>query len=162
MPRGVYVRTKPVSDETRAKISAAKMGHSVSETTRGEMSSAQMGRKHTPEARAKMAAAKLGNSYGAGHGPISHGMHGTLTYSSWRAMKQRCNTPTNNRYEDYGGRGITYCREWQTFEGFFASMGIRPGSKREYSIDRIDPDGNYEPANCRWATASEQERNKRK
>jgi hypothetical protein len=109
-----------------------------------------------------MSAAKLGNNYGAGHGPISHGMRDTPTYVSWRAMKQRCENQNNNRYAIYGGRGISYCPEWQTFEGFFASMGERPGGKREYSIDRIDPDGNYEPANCRWATRSEQEHNKRK
>jgi hypothetical protein len=75
-------------------------------------------------------------------------------------MRNRCERPTNNRYELYGGRGITVCKRWETFENFLADMGPRPDG--DYSIDRENNDGNYEPGNCTWATRSKQMRNRRK
>jgi hypothetical protein len=78
--------------------------------------------------------------------------------NSWRSMKQRCLNPRNTRYESYGGKGISICDRWLVFENFLADMGERPPGT---SIDRYpNKDGNYEPGNCRWATRSEQERNK--
>ncbi len=80
-------------------------------------------------------------------------------YRSWRAMIQRCTNPTNNRYSNYGGRGITVCPRWRdSFEHFLSDMGLRPNGQ---TLDRLNSDGNYEPGNCRWATASEQNRNRR-
>lgn len=79
-------------------------------------------------------------------------------YHSWAAMKKRCNNPNFKYYYNYGGRGITYCERWETFTNFLADMGPRPEGT---SLDRIDPDGNYEPGNCRWATRTEQNRNRR-
>ena len=92
-------------------------------------------------------------------------------YSIWRTMHQRCGNPNNNRYLDYGGRGVTVCDRWTGMGGFLnflADMGERPPnpagwtSRMSYwSLDRIDNDGDYEPSNCRWATPSEQQANRR-
>lgn len=81
------------------------------------------------------------------------------TYASWVAMRRRCTEPGNNRYHMYGGRGITVCERWaNSFENFLADMGERPDGM---TLDRIDVNGNYEQANCKWSTATEQARNRR-
>lgn len=86
----------------------------------------------------------------------------TPTYTSWSAMKARCLRPGRENYKNYGGRGITVCDRWlgpNGFENFLADMGERPDGR---TLDRIDGDGHYEPGNCRWATSSEQNRNRRR
>lgn len=80
----------------------------------------------------------------------------TPTYKSWHRMRERCERKGHNRYARYGGRGISVCARWATFENFLADMGERPDG---HSIDRIKTDGNYEPSNCRWATRKQQARN---
>ncbi|MET7347444.1 hypothetical protein [Streptomyces mirabilis] len=89
----------------------------------------------------------------------THGMSDSPTYSTWESMIQRCTNPRCKDYADYGGRGITVCQRWRTFENFLADMGVKPEGR---SIDRIDNDGSYEPGNCRWATLSEQNSNQRR
>jgi hypothetical protein len=81
------------------------------------------------------------------------------SYHVWSGMKARCNNPKHCGYSYYGGRGITYCKEWESYKNFLRDMGPRPPGT---SIDRIDPDGNYEPSNCRWAIKTLQAYNKRK
>lgn len=95
-------------------------------------------------------------------GPTIHGhaIRGskTRTYETWKAMAQRCRNPRHPAFARYGGRGITVCERWMSFENFLADMGERPPGT---SIDRFpNRDGNYEPGNCRWATSTEQARNR--
>ena len=89
----------------------------------------------------------------------THGQHGTPTYSSWIEMRRRCRASERDNSPYYSERGITVCAEWSEFEAFLADMGERPSSA--HSIDRIDPNGNYEADNCQWVTATEQANNRR-
>ena len=93
---------------------------------------------------------------------FKHGQSGTPEYYAWANLKTRCFNPKTKAYPDYGGRGITVCDRWigeHGFENFLADMGLRPSS--EHSLDRIDVNGNYEPANCKWSTKQQQVDNRR-
>jgi hypothetical protein len=82
-------------------------------------------------------------------------------YRIWNAMKQRCHNPNQPHYQRYGGVGVAVCDEWRkSFDAFYAYMG--DPTTPDHSIDRIDNSRGYEPGNCRWATASEQMKNRRK
>lgn len=79
-------------------------------------------------------------------------------YKVWNNFKSRCFNKNTLNYHRYGGRGITVCNKWLTFEGFLEDMGKRPSSL--YSLDRINNDSNYCKENCRWVLKSEQVRNR--
>jgi hypothetical protein len=105
----------------------------------------------------------LTKSCGCRRGPVGrlaatrHGWAYTRTYKSWLSMRERCLNEQNHRWVTYGGRGISICEQWSLFENFLADMGERPENT---TLDRINNDGNYEPDNCRWATAATQVRNR--
>lgn len=83
----------------------------------------------------------------------------------WLEMRQRCKNPKHHAYKYYGGRGIKICKEWdsyKTFRDWAAMTGYNANAKRgECTLDRIDPNGNYEPLNCRWVSMRVQQNNKR-
>jgi hypothetical protein len=86
------------------------------------------------------------------------GAQETPGYRSWTNMRDRCQNPNNASYYNYGERGITVCERWDDLANFLADMGEQPPGM---SLDRIDPDGKYEPKNCRWATEWQQLINRR-
>lgn len=96
----------------------------------------------------------------AGRSRVRHGHRRVRSreYASWAMMIQRCEDTAYHRYGDWGGRGITVCERWHKFENFLADMGPRPAGM---TLDRKNNDGNYEPANCKWATVLEQNRHQR-
>jgi len=88
-----------------------------------------------------------------------HGLIGTPTYRTWQSMKRRCLSENERGYRWYGAKGVSICDQWMTFEGFLKDMGERPEGK---TLDRINPFGNYEKNNCRWADNQTQKANTRK
>lgn len=90
---------------------------------------------------------------------FKHGHSDTAEYKIWCGIKTRCYNPNYNNHENYGGRGIVMCERWfNSFEAFYADLGPRPGP--EYSIERRQVNGNYEPGNCYWTTVDVQANNR--
>lgn len=90
----------------------------------------------------------------------SDGLKKHYLYNTWHAMFERCYNPNHNGYCNYGARGIVVCDRWFSFKNFIDDMGDKP--RKDFSIYRINPDGNYEPSNCKWSTMKEQAANMRK
>ena len=89
-----------------------------------------------------------------------HGLYGIPEYWIWLQMRRRCLSPSHKQFKDWGGRGITICRRWDSFTHFLDDMGRRPANKE--SIERINNSKGYSPSNCKWGTRLEQNRNSRK
>ena len=139
-------RSRVVSGETKSCGCLAK------EVARKTIENTRKTRILTKEARLRMG--------GSSRFKPSHGMRDSPEYSVWRSMINRCENPKSPSYESHGARGIKVCDRWRgDFSNFFGDMGPRPSGA--HSIDRIDNNGNYEHENCRWATATQQQRNKR-
>lgn len=129
-------------DERRNRVSKYVAGHN------SRTAHPMKGKTHSAEARTKLASytGEQASSY-------RHGWSHTPTYKTWSSMLGRCRDTRNASYPLYGGRGITVCERWATFENFLEDMGERPSL--DHQIDRRDPAGNYEPSNCRWITRAE-------
>lgn len=90
---------------------------------------------------------------------FKHGLSKTKFYRSWLHMRERCNKPQTKNYNDYGGRGIKVCPEWESFDNFYKDM--YPSYEETLSLDRTDVNGNYELKNCRWIPFELQNANRR-
>lgn len=91
----------------------------------------------------------------------THGQTKTRLYRIWRGMRGRCQYEKKDNYQNYGGRGIKVCDEWDNSFESFRDWALNNGYTDELTLDRIESDGDYKPSNCRWISLKEQQNNKR-
>lgn len=96
-----------------------------------------------------------GSNAGEKHYRYKHGATGTRLFKIWQSMKERCYREKHKYFADYGGRGIAVCDDWRFDFSAFRDWAIKNGYQDGLTIDRIDPNGNYEPTNCQWLTRSD-------
>lgn len=108
--------------------------------------------------RAAISCAKIGKNSPAHL--LRHGKSGSKIHNTWLNMRRRCESPYATQYKDYGGRGITVCKRWKSFEKFYEDMGDPPSEK--HTLDRINNSKGYSKSNCRWSTRAEQNLNHRR
>lgn len=101
---------------------------------------------------------RSGNNKSCGCLHKKHGLTGSRIYQAWGNMKKRCNDPTNKSYVNYGGRGISYDKRWESFENFYEDM--KDGYADDLTLDRIDVNKDYSKDNCRWVDMKTQGNNK--
>lgn len=93
-----------------------------------------------------------------GRSTATHKLTKSKAWNTWVNIRQRCHNPKTSSFSKYGAKGIRVCERWHSFENFYADMGDPPSTA--HTLDRIDPSGNYEPNNCRWATQLVQQNNR--
>lgn len=96
------------------------------------------------------------------NGNFKHGMSHKPLHLIWSSMRQRCNNPKSDAFKNYGGRGISVCKEWDESFVQFCKWALDNGYSCGLTIDRINNDGNYEPSNCRWVDRKAQNNNTRR
>jgi hypothetical protein len=131
-------------------MSAARLGRRVPSEMRERIRASLLGHKVSAKTRARMSAGMLT------HGDARHGAT-TRLYRCWTSMRNRCSNPKNRSWPNYGGKGIRVCEEWGTFPAF-REWAVNMGWREGLSIERIDPDEGYGPANCEWVTVAENSR----
>ena len=165
MPRGIYKR-KPIvkKGDKFNRLTAVRFDH-ISNKRQFWLFKCDCGKEkiiNASNARrglTKSCGCLLEEHLSKGISNFKNGMSGTKIYGTWYNMKARCLNKNDPSYKNYGGRGITVCKEWMKFENFYRNMGDKP---KKLSLDRINNNGNYCKKNCKWSTLSEQQNNTRR
>lgn len=131
-----------------------------SSVTRGKTQSCGCAKPEVARANGRAGSAKVAASKTRHGRSVGKTTYYIPEYGIWKSMRQRCLNPRSKDFPAYGGRGIRVCERWSDFANFISDMGERPTVN--HSIDRVDPNGNYEPSNCRWADDFQQAANRRK
>ena len=149
---------------TARGLSASELGR-LTATPRGAISYYLMGKSKPRAARLAVLCSVLNieapdrkrDRWG-----VRHEKANTRLYSIWRGVKLRCYCPNHSSYKYYGAKGVEVCEEWRSSFVSFYEWAMLHGYRDDLTLDRVDPYGNYEPDNCRWATWKEQAQNKRR
>lgn len=162
-------RIKDITGQTFGRLTAIRFSHQAEKSRAAYwLCRCSCGSLHTASgAQLRCGGVRsCGCSVKGKRGPVTHGLSlgpdgkRSRLYSIWANMLSRCRNPNISSYRAYGARGITVCEEWTDFPAFHA-WATSNGYAADLSLDRIDNDGNYEPANCRWVTFERQNKHRR-